>query len=352
MNQYNKIVVISDINSDITDILIQRVVYRMSRSIHNDLTILIDDTNKIDDKSLKILNQLNTPFMIVSNINETPFKNLYEFKFPKFSEHPYSYVVVDNLVAKKIKKYNLVMDRNLNLIDNHIHTHLAYCGENMNVEKTIELAKLFGLKGIRITEHADQLYLNSKNYKDVECYSKGIKYSQEEDYRISEYMEYKEKFTDSYAEFGVEVGIDFNGELIIKEDDLKHFDYKLGAMHMLKEITPEEFLKVIKKLLTHNIDVIAHPFRIFKRNGKRVPTELFKPVAILLKEYKTAAEINFHSNNPPVEFIKECLKQGVKLSFGSDSHNLAEIGDFSYHLDLLKEAGFRGELTDILWGTN
>ncbi len=61
-----------------------------------------------------------------------------------------------------------------------------------------------------------------------------------------------------------------------------------------------------------------------------------------------AAEINFRINEPPVEFINKCLELGVKFSFGSDSHNLFEIGDFAYHLSLLKEAGLNGDLSDMM----
>ena len=35
----------------------------------------------------------------------------------------------------------------------------------------------------------------------------------------------------------------------------------------------------------------------------------------------------------------------------SDAHQMAEIGDFAYHLSLLKEAGSDGDLTDILLPT-
>ncbi|MGL1891650.1 MAG: PHP domain-containing protein [Spirochaetaceae bacterium] len=349
MIQYKKIVVISDIESELADILVQRLVYRMLSYIIPDLIIIIDDENILTNKTLDILNSQPVPFIVVPNINETIYQNLYGFKFPKFSESPFSYVVVDNLVARKIKKYNLVMDKDLNLEDNHMHTQFAYCGENMEISKNIHLAKLFGLKKIIITEHADQLYMNSKNYTDIECYSIGIKHADEIDYRMDEYIDLKNKFSDDFVRFGVEVGVDFNGNLLIKDEDLKHFDFLLGSMHLLEDLTPEVFISILEKLLKKNIDVLAHPFRIFKRNGKELPEMLFKPTAKLLKQYNTAAEINFHTNEPPVAFIKECLKLGVKFSFGSDSHNLAEIGDFSYHINLLKEAGFKGDLQEILW---
>jgi histidinol phosphatase-like PHP family hydrolase len=93
---------------------------------------------------------------------------------------------------------------------------------------------------------------------------------------------------------------------------------------------------------------LAHPFRVFRRCGCTAPEELFLQAAVLLRKNDTAAEINFHTNEPPIEFIRICLNQGVRFSLGSDAHQMAEIGDFAYHLALLEEAGFDGDLTDIL----
>ena len=72
------------------------------------------------------------------------------------------------------------------------------------------------------------------------------------------------------------------------------------------------------------------------------------PLVALLKENNVAAEINFHTNEPPLEFVKLCLESGVKLTFGSDAHNLYEVGEFYPHLKLLEAAGFNGSFEDIL----
>ncbi|HQC52161.1 MAG TPA: hypothetical protein PLE92_03450, partial [Lentisphaeria bacterium] len=58
--------------------------------------------------------------------------------------------------------------------------------------------------------------------------------------------------------------------------------------------------------------------------------------------------INFHTNEPPVEFFRECLDAGVKVTLGSDAHNLYEVGDFALHLDFLKRCGFNGDWRDII----
>ena len=109
-----------------------------------------------------------------------------------------------------------------------------------------------------------------------------------------------------------------------------------------------EYLFLLEKLLAHNIDILAHPLRVFRRAHLQAPETLFAPVAELLAKYATAAEINFHSNEPALPFIEACMRRGVRFSLGSDAHNLYEIGEFAPHLQLLRDAGFDGDLDDIL----
>ena len=78
------------------------------------------------------------------------------------------------------------------------------------------------------------------------------------------------------------------------------------------------------------------------------PASLFEPTVELLRENKVAAEINFHTNEPPPKFARLCLDRGVELSFGSDAHNLYEVGEFAPHLALLESCGFDGDLGEIL----
>ena len=62
-----------------------------------------------------------------------------------------------------------------------------------------------------------------------------------------------------------------------------------------------------------------------------------------------AAELNFHSNEPPPDFVRMCLEAGVRLALGSDAHNLYEVGEFAPHLALLRECGYDGDLGAVLW---
>jgi histidinol phosphatase-like PHP family hydrolase len=105
---------------------------------------------------------------------------------------------------------------------------------------------------------------------------------------------------------------------------------------------------MLEMLLAKGIDILAHPFRIFSGAGYAPPEHIFRSVAALLYKHGVAAEINYHRNTPPPEFVRVCLDMGVKLAFGSDAHSLYEIGEFADHLRLLADLGFGGPLSDIL----
>lgn len=234
---------------------------------------------------------------------------------------------------------------------------LAYCNENMSVERSLELARDFGLAGVSFTEHSGQLYFDRTGYWDRRCLREGMGSANAADNRMTEYLDLKRLHESEFSRFGLEVDCDYRGKLLLRPEDRKHFSCILGALHALPSLTQEvppgkavqdEFLGLLEKLLAGRIDVLAHPFRVFSRSGWTPPEELFGPTAQLLKKHGTAAEINFHTNEPPVGYLRACLDRGVRFSFGSDAHHLSEIGDFADHVARLAEAGFDGDLQDVL----
>lgn len=211
---------------------------------------------------------------------------------------------------------------------------------------------------VRRTAAHDLILFGPKRYNNKTCLREGMESSIDAENRMKTYIDMKRVHEGERVRFGLEVDCDFQGRTLVAPQDRDHFDFFIGAMHALPSLTAKTpptqddqdvFLGLLSKLLAHGIDVLAHPFRVFRRSGWSAPRELFQPTAQLLREHGVAAEINFHTNEPPVEFIGDCLTLGVKVSLGSDAHNLAEIGDFAYHLALLNDAGFDGELSDVLY---
>jgi len=157
----------------------------------------------------------------------------------------------------------------------------------------------------------------------------------------------------SFVRLGLEVECDRSGELSLLEEDREGWDLLMGAVHMLPKAysgnVERGFMAFTEKLLQGGVKVLAHPFRFFRRRGMEVPKHLFRPVAEMLAEYRVAAELNFHTNEPDPEFFRICLEEGVSIALGSDSHALYEVGEFAPHIELLRRLGVDGDLKDILF---
>ena len=273
------------------------------------------------------------------------------------SPFPFLEITVDG-AAVTTQRHELKMPEELQLVDNHVHTPMAYCSGNMDIEKSISLAHEFGLAGITFTEHSGQLYFDSKAYWQREWLDGGMAAAEAEHDRMEQYLQLKADHEDDFARFSLEIDCDAQGGLLVKPGHRKLFSGQLGSVHAVpglsRKIPPsqessDKFLSMIESLCKAGVSVLAHPMRVYHRARWTPPEELFEPIAQLLEQYAVAAELNIHGSNiPPLGFVKECLNHGVRFSFGGDAHNLFQIGDFACHIDLLREAGYDGDLKDVL----
>jgi histidinol phosphatase-like PHP family hydrolase/calcineurin-like phosphoesterase family protein len=277
---------------------------------------------------------------------------------PALCEGPFKFLEIDleENGNVSVKTHRLKNPEKTELIDYHIHTSLAYCNENMDMRKTLELAEAFGLKKAGFGEHSGHLYFDKYIYWKGAFLEEGINHSPMID-RMEEYFRNFKELDPEMALMGLEIDVDFHGRPIIKPEHWRQTQIPIGAVHYLSELKKEnpdiekakkEFLAISEKFLKCGIRILAHPFRVFRRGGIETPEELFEPLAKMLKENNVAAEINFHTNEPPVKFFTMCIERQIKISLGSDSHNLYEVGEFAPHLDLIKKCGYDGDLTDIL----
>jgi len=244
----------------------------------------------------------------------------------------------------------------LELVDSHVHTQFAYCAEDIEIVKALTLANELDLAGIGFSEHADQLYVSREEEKEAKYYFTGLSGISDDSRRIEQYFETVSEYCPPES-IGLEVDADFSGRPIIEEQHLSRAGYTFGSIHRLKELyNPgpdidklyDEYLTTLSTFLKSKITVLAHPFRIFRQFGLPTPVQLFRPTIKMLVEHHVAAELNFHHNEPPEEFFKMCLNSGVRLTLGSDSHALWQVGEFARHLQFLENIGFSGDLNDIL----
>ncbi len=276
---------------------------------------------------------------------------------PALCEPPFPFVEIlidDNEIT--VRRHELQMPEEPALVDCHVHTQFAYCSEDMQIVKALDLADELGLAGIKFAEHSAQLYVNREEWLRGDYYVSGIDGIKNKNRRIEDYFQTARMHCPPES-IGFEVTCDFSGRPVLDPEALSRAGFTLGAIHRLKGLNCpqhdmdslcDEFLFLMNTFLMSGIQALAHPFRIFYRSGLETPERLFKPTVKMLREHGVVAELNFHGNEPPQKFFKMCIDSGARLALGSDSHSLWEVGELSPHLNFLKNIGFNGDLGDIL----
>ncbi|MGQ9733255.1 MAG: PHP domain-containing protein, partial [Candidatus Zipacnadales bacterium] len=211
------------------------------------------------------------------------------------------------------------------------------------------------------TEHAGQLYLPAHAYWEGMFRRKAsvipAARSANQD-RIRRYREEMRAYRSDKVGVGLEVELDAEGRLTLLAEDYEGWDVLIGAVHALRHCDGEgateaqvasAFMRETEELTALGIDILAHPFRFFRRAGRPVPRRLYRRVAELLATYGVAAEVNYHTNEPDPDFFALCLEHNVKLSLGTDSHALHEVGELGPHLDLLRKIVSPDQLPDVLF---
>lgn len=259
----------------------------------------------------------------------------------------------------ELEEQRLQMPSGLGLVDLHSHSEFAYCGKGVRLSLSPKLAELFGLAAMAFTEHSGQLYYKQGAYRKGVFYEGGIEAQEGYAPRMQEFWRAADGVRSERVLVGLEIDADFQGRLVVRPEDLARCDVKNGAVHQLPELrkkagadpekAADEFLRIMEELVRTGIDTVVHPYRVFRRAKLPVPTWTYDPVVRMLKESGVAAEVNFHTNEPDPDFFKRCIEAGVKLTFGSDAHELYEVGEFFPHLELLRKIGYDGDLRDILW---
>lgn len=244
----------------------------------------------------------------------------------------------------RMTEYTLGAGNQVRFHDLHVHTKLAYCGaEEMEPGEILNMAAALSLEGLGFSEHLGQLYVSPEDFwsgrfvdhPDLLRRNQGTRLDRVEIYR---------NLTWGYRGPGVLVGVetevDRDGRLCILERDEGSWDFLLGAVHFLpdryRNRQREGYLWACQQLLDGGIHILAHPFRIFSKGAQPPPTCLYRPVARMLKESGTAAELNFHVNRPDPAFFRICLEEGVRIALGSDAHILREVGCSRFYLEFLK----------------
>jgi histidinol phosphatase-like PHP family hydrolase/predicted phosphodiesterase len=275
---------------------------------------------------------------------------------PALCESPFAFLQITvNGEEVTVTRHTLRLPGLSEVIDCHTHTPFAYCQENMDFGMSVRLAEAFGLAGLAFTEHSGQLYFDAPTYwrggyssHDIAAHARNT--------RMPAYLAAARDVCPP-AHLGLEIDCDAAGKPVVRLEDYEQVSMHIGAIHTLAALqhpqpdldrAADEFLARVQTFIASGLHVLAHPFRVFQRAKQPVPERLFAPTVRLLREHGVAAEINYHTNEPPPEFFSLCLEAGVKLTLGSDAHNLYEIGEFTPHLALLRQCGVTNDLHEFL----
>jgi histidinol phosphatase-like PHP family hydrolase len=279
---------------------------------------------------------------------------------PAVSELPFRYMIIETDGEKvSTATDTLQMPPELGLVDRHVHTQMAYCSENMDAASILKLYKDFGLADIVFTEHSGQLYFDRDSFWAGECYKNGLAGIKKKENRIEKYFELMKKNNVPKKSIGLEVDFDYAGRAMLRPEDKERAGFLIGSIHKLAEMwkdtvdmqaVKQEYLFRTEAILKSGVNVLAHPFRMFHRKGGVLPEDLYEKLIKMLKEYKVAAEINFHSQEAESDFAKMCVESGVKLSLSSDCHNMYELGELWPHLQMLYNIGVPAkDLKNVLY---
>jgi len=242
------------------------------------------------------------------------------------------------------------------LFDTHVHTELAYCAVDTNVAGCLERAKLLDLEGLCFTEHAGQLYVTADDFWSAKFIFDPDIWKAGPRERMDEYFRLTDPHRGQFVRIGLEAEIDRDGVLTVRLEDRNRLDLLLGAVHWIPEDTDamtdaqftRAFLRTTERLLAAGVNILAHPMRAVAR-FRPIAGEVNVAVADMLAATDTAAEINFHLNTPELPFVAACIKRGVKLALGSDTHELRELGNLGPAITLLREAAGSDDVDYLLY---
>jgi histidinol phosphatase-like PHP family hydrolase len=283
---------------------------------------------------------------------------------PTLCRSPFSFatIALDDGRAS-VTRHALRLPDGLQLADTHVHSQFAYCSVDMDARRAIDVGEAFGLDGVVFAEHSGQLYFDQEAYWRGDWFERGLAASAPEDDRFDAYVSTLRAAGCPKSRIGLELDCDATGSAVLRPGDRAKVGFVMGSIHQLQALrrkrkdvhaAADEYLGLLEPLLASGIRVLAHPFRIFSRRGTELPVELFAPVVEILRRQGVAAEVNFHNNEPPADFVRMCLEAGVRLAFGSDSHDLCDVGEFTPHLAFLRKCGYDGDVADVLidppWG--
>ncbi len=215
------------------------------------------------------------------------------------------------------------------------HLHTSYSDGTSAPPAMVEAAEARGMEAIAFTDHGPELIVGIPREKlglmlqDIEL--------AREDAGIPVLA-------------GIEANVVDEGGRIDVEDDLaKRLDFLTLAIHHLRgtndrlEMARDYLMRATRAIERWEADVFVHPFFLHHDLLPHISLEEIEDFLRLAAARGVAMEVNMKYKAPGDEFFAICLREGVKLSIGSDAHTPAEAGRIDWALAVLRRVGAKRE---------
>ena len=224
---------------------------------------------------------------------------------------------------------------NDNSLKGDLQMHTNWTDGNNSIWEMVEAADKIGLEYIVITDHSKSLGiaggLDEKDFvnqsKEIEKINKTMnmdKYNSTEDdnEKVKQIVKVLK---------GVEVNIQKDGSLDLKDKILKEFDVVGASIHSYFNLSREQQTKrLISAMQNPNVDIIYHPSgRIINR---RDPYDIdIEQIIHTARNTNTILEVDSYPDRLDLNdiYVRIAVENGCKISIDSDAHDKS-------HLEFLK----------------
>lgn len=217
----------------------------------------------------------------------------------------------------------------------NFHTHTLYSDGECIASGIAEAAEASGLAAVAITDHGPELSVGISLGK-IPLMLQDIETARE-DANIPVLTGMEANVVN------VSGAIDLDEEIIKKLDILVIGLHTLGGAPTQEELAKNYLLAIMNAMRRQRVDVVAHPFRLHSYLAPYLSLEEMDEFVKLAAEKGIAIEINSKYRVPDEELLRACLREGAKLSIGTDAHTAAEVGMVDWQMAMLKRIGARQE---------
>lgn len=217
-------------------------------------------------------------------------------------------------------------------MDMHTHTFASGHGYS-SLKENIDAARERGLKYLGLSEHSSSTPGGPGKFF------------------FSNYRCIPREYGSLRLFCGVEVNIlSYDGRLDMEESQLRNMDYVIASMHtatLAPGSAEENTRAAVQAMKSPYVKVLGHP------DDSRYPMDYDRLVRAA-REEQVALEVNNSSLDPQcprtnvreniLTMLRACVKYGVPVLLGTDSHICYSVGHFERALEIIEEAGFPEEL--------